>query len=109
MQVIKLSEEAFDRLPDKKTTIRHGKKDYHLGEALFQSTDKNRLARINILRIEYCQFGNIYCSDIENDGFKDHNDAFESLIKYYPAMEWLDTYTVLKFSTIQILGKDELC
>ena len=39
---IKLTEEVFDRLPIKKTTIRFGRKDYPLSKAFLVSTEISR-------------------------------------------------------------------
>ena len=103
MEHIKLAEDVFEKLPNKKTTIRLGRKSYQLGEAVMISTEKDRRCLVNILRVEHCKFANIYESDLQNDGFKDHDDAFEKMQKFYPNMEWDDTYTVVKFSTIKLI------
>jgi len=103
MDFIKLAEEVFDRLPNKKTTIRKGRKDYQLGHAWFVSTEKGRRASINILRVEHMKLGNIYESDLKDDGFKNWDEAFEGLKKYYSDLTWDDELTVVKFSTIEIL------
>ena len=67
---IKLAEDVFDRLPNKKTTIRKGRKNYNLGHAFMISTEKDRRAVVNILRVEHMKLGNIYESDLKDDGFK---------------------------------------
>lgn len=102
MEFIKLSEVEFDKLPEKRVTIRKGRKNYPIGHACFISAELGRIAEIKIIRIEYVKLGNIYEIDIKDDGFKDWNDAFNGLKQYYPDLSWDDELTVVKFVTVKI-------
>lgn len=103
MDFINLAEEVFDKLPEKKTTIRKGRKNYRLGHAWMISLEKGRRAAIHINSLMICKLGNVYECDLKNDGFKDWGDLHEGLKKYYPNLTWDDELTVVKFSTVEIL------
>ncbi|AGO47648.1 hypothetical protein Phi17218_115 [Cellulophaga phage phi17:2_18] len=98
MQELKLAEDIFDALEKgKTTTIRKGRRDIKLGNLLFESLETNRKEVVSVLNIHYCKLSNVYDGDLKNDGFKDHQDMWDQMKRFYPDLTLDDEVTTIKF------------
>jgi hypothetical protein len=99
MQKLLLAEDVFDELEKgKKTTFRLGRRDIQLGELLFESTETKRQTIVNVQSVHYCKLSNVYVEDLYNDGFKDYNDMWGQMKRFYPNMTFDDEVTTIKFN-----------
>ncbi len=99
MQTLLLAEDIFDQLETgKRVTIRKGRKDVSLGSCLLESTLQKRKRIVNIINVHYCQLGNVYIGDLQNDGFKDHNELWETMKRFYSTITFEDEVTTIKFT-----------
>jgi hypothetical protein len=99
MNKLLLAEDIFDALESGKlTTIRKGRRDVSLGDLLFESVSGERQEVVNVINVHYCQLGNVYIGDLQNDGFKDHYDMWEQMRRFYPDITFEDEVTTIKFA-----------
>lgn len=98
MQKLSLYEDIFDTLEEgKQTTIRKGRLSIALGELIFESTETQREKTVNVQTVYYTQLKNVNLEDLKNDGFKDHQDMWQKIKRFYPDIELEDEVTVVKF------------
>ena len=103
MQKLLLAEDVFDALENgKKTTIREGRRDIAIGKLLFESTEQKRTEVVNVIMVSYCRLGNVFIGDIQNDGFKDHDDMWRQMLRFYPDIDFDTEVTVVKFTSGKI-------
>lgn len=99
MQKLLLAEDVFDGLEKgKRTTIRQGRRHIELGGLLFESTEVKRHKVVSVISVHYCRLANVYIGDLTNDGFKDHNDMWEQMKRFYPDITFDTEVTVIKFA-----------
>ncbi|HLV42051.1 MAG TPA: ASCH domain-containing protein [Brumimicrobium sp.] len=98
MQKLTLFEDVFDGLEKNKlTTIRKGHRDVALGKLVFESVDTKRQQIVEVITVYYTRLENVNTQDLENDGFKDHQDMWKQMQRFYPGIELEDEVTVVKF------------
>jgi len=101
MQKLKLYEDIFDALEDGKlTTIRKGRRVIVLGGLLFESLETKRRKTVEVTSVYFADLKNVKMEDLENDGFKDHQDMWEQMQRFYPDIGLEDEVTVVKFKKI---------
>ncbi|RYM35751.1 hypothetical protein ERX46_01790 [Brumimicrobium glaciale] len=99
MQKLTLYEDIFDALEKGKvTTIRKGRRDIALGELLFESVETNRQQIVDVVMVYYTRLENVKREDLENDGFKNHQDMWEQMQRFYPDIGLEDEVTVVLFN-----------
>jgi hypothetical protein len=97
-----LTERIFDQLKEqKRVTIRKDRKNIQLGDLILESDVEHRKCIVRVIRVSYCQFGNIYCCETEKDGFKNHNDMFEKMKQFYPTISFESEMTVIAFTHLR--------
>lgn len=100
LQKLILAEDIYDMLKKgKETTIRKGRRDIALGKLLFESIDEKRYRMVNVLMVYYCKLSNVFISDVTNDGFKNHNDMWYQMKRFYPDITFDSEVTVIKFKS----------
>jgi hypothetical protein len=125
MQELKLANDLFENWDRKRITIRRGIRQLMPGELLmFISTDpvskekardwfsawkvsggnileiggKLHLAMpVYILSTTFAILHSMDERDIIADGFRDHEDMFEQMKRFYPDLSWADKITIVKF------------
>lgn len=99
MQKLTLYEDIFDKLENgKRTTIRKGRRKIELGELMFESTEEGRQKMVDVVMVSYTRLENVNTEDLENDGFKDHHDMWEKMLRFYPDIGLDDEVTVIRFN-----------
>ncbi|WP_107040133.1 ASCH domain-containing protein [Brumimicrobium mesophilum] len=99
MQKLILHEDIFDALNQGKiTTIRKGRRKIELGKLMFESSDEDRQKIVEVVSFYYAKLEDVNTEDLENDGFKDHQDMWEKMQRFYPDIGLEDEVTVVKFS-----------
>jgi hypothetical protein len=99
MQTLKLAEDIYNQLSTgKRVTIRKGRRDIALGDCLLECIETNRKIVVNVVNIHYCQLANVYIGDLQNDGFKDHFEMWETMKRFYPEITFDDEVTTIKFT-----------
>lgn len=98
MQKLTLYEDIFDELENgKRTTIRKGRRNIALGKLMFESTQEGRQKMVDVVMVSYTRLENVNSEDLENDGFKNHQDMWEKMQRFYPDIGLEDEVTVVKF------------
>lgn len=99
MQKLTLFEDIFDALEQGKLcTIRKGRRDIQLGDLLFESIETMRPEIVQVEIVYYCRLDKVAIEDLQNDGFKDHQDLCEKMKRFYPDITPEDEVTVVKFA-----------
>ena len=98
MQVLTLLEDIFDALEQgKRTTIRKGRRDIQLGELLFESVGTKRRKAVLVTSVHYCLLADVPLEDLLNDGFRDHQDMWHKMKRFYPDILLSHEVTLVKF------------
>ena len=98
MQKLTLYEDIFDELTKGKiTTIRKGRRKIELGKLMFGSSDEGRQKIVEVVSFYYAKLEDVEIQDLENDGFKNHQDMWEKMQRFYPDIGLEDEVTVVKF------------
>lgn len=99
MQKLTLYEDIFDALAlGKRTTIRKGRRNIELGELLFESTEAKRQKVVEVINVYCVSLDKVELADLKNDGFKDHQDMWEQMQRFYPGIGLKDLVTVVIFN-----------
>ena len=100
LQTLKLSEAVFDQLENgKEVTIRYGKREnISLGKLLFESTEKARMAVVDVWLLYAAPLTNVSPEALINDGFNSIEEAVEGLKEYYPDITEDSIVTVVVFN-----------
>ena len=99
MQKLTLYEDIFDALElGKRTTIRKGRRNIELGELLFESTETKRQKVVEVVNVYCVSLEKVELEDLKNDGFKDHQDMWEQMQRFYPGIGLEDLVTVVIFN-----------
>ncbi|PWH84973.1 hypothetical protein [Brumimicrobium oceani] len=99
MQKLTLYEDIFDDLEKgKRTTIRKGRRNIELGELLLESTDIQRKKIVDVKMVYYSRLESVKKTDLENDGFTDHQDMWEKMQRFNPDIGLEDEVTVVIFN-----------
>ena len=102
MQKLTLYEDIFDALEKGKlTTIRKGRRNITLGKLIFESVTTNRKNIVEVVAVYYSKLEEVNSEDIENDGFKNHQDMWEKMLRFYPDIGLEDEVTVVKFIQVK--------
>lgn len=101
MQKLTLFEDIFDALENGKlTTIRKGRREIALGKLLFESTETKRQLMVDVTTVYFTRLETVNKEDLENDGFKSHQDMWEKMKRFYPDIQLEDEVTVVKFTML---------
>ena|SRR5690554_4329360 len=98
MQKLTLYEDIFDALENgKRTTIRKDRQKIELGKLMFESSDEDRQKIVEVVSFYYSKLEDVDIEDLENDGFKNHQDMWEKMQRFYPGIKLDNEVTVIKF------------
>lgn len=89
MQLIELRESMFDNVVRgiKIATLRKGKRDYDLGEAVILGTERNRALLCNIDKINIIKLSDINDEDAKQEGYKKAEELINVMTDIYGKLE----------------------
>ncbi len=82
----------------KKATIRRGRREVPLGEALLCS--ELGVTRVIVERVRHCRLGELTDADAVRDGFATLSELQAALARFYNHLEPDETVTVIEFDLI---------
>jgi len=92
-------EEARDEVKNgsRKVTIREGHRDHTLGPVLIGCHLLDWAVKAEIISVTHTYLGNVSQQDLEDDGYKNVDEAIEDLSQWYPDIGLESPVTVLRW------------
>jgi hypothetical protein len=91
----------------KEITIREGERDYVPGFCVLTNIDTNRSVGADITSVRHCKLKEVTHIECLEDNFRDHEDMYEGMKKYYPNMTPESDVTIIRWNNARGLLMDQ--